>query len=300
MPTGLAVAIPEGHAGFIQPRSGLALRHGVTCLNTPGLIDSGYRGELKVLLVNTDPDRGVRPCRGASASPSWWSRRCRARRARGGRRLRPPGRLAPRRRRVRPHRSLRTRSRRRRSSGGAGDPPRAGVDAVDATATAGSAPRSDRGRRGRGHRRSGPGSRRMSMATGGRSPWESRVTTMAGSPAPGSVRALDRSIRSVHRRRRRHQEQDQRLVDGQAEVLHRRRREPQSDGVGADRHPDDPRVAGVGRDPELRRGRPSSTGRGHGRHGASIALAVGPRRVLGRVLREPPDLVGALSVRSPR
>jgi dUTP pyrophosphatase len=54
--TGVAVAIPEGHAGFVQPRSGLALRHGVTCLNTPGLIDSGYRGELKVLLVNTDPD----------------------------------------------------------------------------------------------------------------------------------------------------------------------------------------------------------------------------------------------------
>ena len=53
--TGIAVAIPEGHAGFIQPRSGLALKHGVTCLNTPGLIDSGYRGELKVLLINTDP-----------------------------------------------------------------------------------------------------------------------------------------------------------------------------------------------------------------------------------------------------
>jgi len=55
MPTGVAVAIPHGYAGFVQPRSGLALRHGVTCLNTPGLIDSGYRGELKVLLVNTDP-----------------------------------------------------------------------------------------------------------------------------------------------------------------------------------------------------------------------------------------------------
>jgi dUTP pyrophosphatase len=54
--TGLALAIPPGHAGFVQPRSGLALRHGVTCLNTPGLIDSGYRGELKVLLVNTDPE----------------------------------------------------------------------------------------------------------------------------------------------------------------------------------------------------------------------------------------------------
>lgn len=55
VPTGIAVAIPAGHAGFIQPRSGLALKHGVTVLNTPGLIDSGYRGELKVLLVNTDP-----------------------------------------------------------------------------------------------------------------------------------------------------------------------------------------------------------------------------------------------------
>ena len=55
VPTGLAVAIPEGYAGFVQPRSGLARDHGVTCLNTPGLIDSGYRGELQVLLVNTDP-----------------------------------------------------------------------------------------------------------------------------------------------------------------------------------------------------------------------------------------------------
>jgi dUTP pyrophosphatase len=55
VPTGMAVAIPEGWAGFVQPRSGLALRHGVTCLNTPGLIDSGYRDELAVLLVNTDP-----------------------------------------------------------------------------------------------------------------------------------------------------------------------------------------------------------------------------------------------------
>lgn len=55
VPTGVAVAIPRGFAGFIQPRSGLALKHGVTCLNTPGLIDADYRGELKVLLVNTDP-----------------------------------------------------------------------------------------------------------------------------------------------------------------------------------------------------------------------------------------------------
>jgi dUTP pyrophosphatase len=54
--TGLALALPEGYAGFVQPRSGLALRHGVTCLNAPGLIDSGYRDELRVLLVNTDPD----------------------------------------------------------------------------------------------------------------------------------------------------------------------------------------------------------------------------------------------------
>ena len=55
VPTGIAVAIPEGYAGFVQPRSGLALRHGVTCLNSPGLIDSGYRDEIRVLLVNLDP-----------------------------------------------------------------------------------------------------------------------------------------------------------------------------------------------------------------------------------------------------
>ena len=55
IPTGIAVALPHGYAGFVLPRSGLAMHHGVTCLNTPGLIDSGYRGELKVLLVNTDP-----------------------------------------------------------------------------------------------------------------------------------------------------------------------------------------------------------------------------------------------------
>ena len=55
VPTGVAVAIPEGHAGLVLPRSGLALRHGVTVLNAPGLVDAGYRGELNVLLVNTDP-----------------------------------------------------------------------------------------------------------------------------------------------------------------------------------------------------------------------------------------------------
>ena len=54
VPTGLAVAIPDGYAGFVQPRSGLAARNGLTIVNTPGLIDSGYRGELVVILLNTD------------------------------------------------------------------------------------------------------------------------------------------------------------------------------------------------------------------------------------------------------
>jgi len=54
VPTGLAVAIPEGHAGFVQPRSGLAAKHGITIVNTPGLVDSGYRGELLINLLNTD------------------------------------------------------------------------------------------------------------------------------------------------------------------------------------------------------------------------------------------------------
>jgi dUTP pyrophosphatase len=52
--TGLAVAIPDGYAGFVQPRSGLASRHGITVVNSPGLVDSGYRGELRVVLLNTD------------------------------------------------------------------------------------------------------------------------------------------------------------------------------------------------------------------------------------------------------
>ena len=55
--TGLAVAIPEGFAGFVQPRSGLAAEHGITVLNTPGLIDSGYRGEVRVILHNADARR---------------------------------------------------------------------------------------------------------------------------------------------------------------------------------------------------------------------------------------------------
>ena len=54
--TGLAVAIPEGHAGLVLPRSGLAMRHGIGVVNAPGLIDAGYRGELKVVLLNTDLD----------------------------------------------------------------------------------------------------------------------------------------------------------------------------------------------------------------------------------------------------
>ena len=64
--TGLAVAVPDGHAGFVQPRSGLAARHGITIVNAPGLIDSGYRGEVRVVLLNTDAakpftvERGMR------------------------------------------------------------------------------------------------------------------------------------------------------------------------------------------------------------------------------------------------
>lgn len=54
VPTGLAVAIPDGYAGFVQPRSGLATKHGISIVNTPGLVDSGYRGELQVALLNTD------------------------------------------------------------------------------------------------------------------------------------------------------------------------------------------------------------------------------------------------------
>jgi dUTP pyrophosphatase len=52
--TGLAVAVPEGYAGFVQPRSGLAARHGISVVNSPGLVDSGYRGEIRVALLNTD------------------------------------------------------------------------------------------------------------------------------------------------------------------------------------------------------------------------------------------------------
>jgi dUTP pyrophosphatase len=64
VPTGIALAIPPGHAGLVMPRSGLALRHGVTCLNTPGLIDVGYRGEIQVLLINHDQEEDYTVRRG--------------------------------------------------------------------------------------------------------------------------------------------------------------------------------------------------------------------------------------------
>lgn len=64
VPTGIAVSIPEGYAGFVQPRSGLAARHGVSIVNTPGLIDSHYRGEIKVILVNLDREKPFEVRRG--------------------------------------------------------------------------------------------------------------------------------------------------------------------------------------------------------------------------------------------
>ena len=64
VPTGVAVAIPEGYAGLVLPRSGLAARHGVTVVNAPGLVDAGYRGELTVALLNTDPDSDYEVHRG--------------------------------------------------------------------------------------------------------------------------------------------------------------------------------------------------------------------------------------------
>jgi dUTP pyrophosphatase len=64
IPTGIAIAIPAGYAGFVLPRSGLALNHGVSVVNAPGLIDSAYRGEIKVVLLNTDPTMEFRVHRG--------------------------------------------------------------------------------------------------------------------------------------------------------------------------------------------------------------------------------------------
>jgi dUTP pyrophosphatase len=62
--TGIAIALPDGYAGFVHPRSGLAANHGITLVNAPGTIDSGYRGEIKVILLNTDTDRAVSLRRG--------------------------------------------------------------------------------------------------------------------------------------------------------------------------------------------------------------------------------------------
>ncbi|QOR72707.1 dUTP diphosphatase [Ruania alkalisoli] len=64
VPTGLAIALPAGYAAFVHPRSGLAARHGLTVLNAPGTVDAGYRGEVTVILHNTDPARSVRLDRG--------------------------------------------------------------------------------------------------------------------------------------------------------------------------------------------------------------------------------------------
>jgi dUTP pyrophosphatase len=64
IPTGVAVAIPDGHAGFVQPRSGLALRSGLSFVNTPGLIDSHYRGEIKLIAINLDPANTISISRG--------------------------------------------------------------------------------------------------------------------------------------------------------------------------------------------------------------------------------------------
>ncbi len=64
MPTGISVAIPMGYAGFVLPRSGNALRHGLTVANAPGLIDAAYRGEIKVILLNVDPDEPFHVNRG--------------------------------------------------------------------------------------------------------------------------------------------------------------------------------------------------------------------------------------------
>lgn len=64
VPTGLAIALPDGYAAFVHPRSGLAADYGVTLVNTPGTVDAGYRGEIKVIMFNTDRSRAVRFTRG--------------------------------------------------------------------------------------------------------------------------------------------------------------------------------------------------------------------------------------------
>lgn len=64
VPTGVAIALPEGYAAFVHPRSGLARRHGITVVNAPGTVDAGYRGEIEVTLLNTDAQEAVRLRRG--------------------------------------------------------------------------------------------------------------------------------------------------------------------------------------------------------------------------------------------
>ncbi len=64
VPTGIAIAIPMGHGGFVLPRSGMAVKHGISVVNAPGLIDAAYRGEVKVVLINTDPDADYEVQRG--------------------------------------------------------------------------------------------------------------------------------------------------------------------------------------------------------------------------------------------
>jgi dUTP pyrophosphatase len=64
VPTGIAIALPEGYAAFVHPRSGLAARHGVALVNAPGTIDAGYRGEIQVIIINTDPREILRLARG--------------------------------------------------------------------------------------------------------------------------------------------------------------------------------------------------------------------------------------------
>ena len=73
VPTGVAIALPEGYVALVHPRSGLAARHGLSIVNTPGTIDAGYRGEIKVMLINHDPARCRSSCAGATGSPSWSS-----------------------------------------------------------------------------------------------------------------------------------------------------------------------------------------------------------------------------------
>ena len=80
VPTGIAIALPDGYAAFVHPRSGLAARHGVTIVNAPGTVDAGYRGEIRVTLLNTDADEpGAASSAGTGSPSSWssaWSARC--------------------------------------------------------------------------------------------------------------------------------------------------------------------------------------------------------------------------------